>query len=130
MTDSRSTVTANGCANTRSREMEVTTPVLLVRLKLPKRYYVRVSVWESRKDMFANVPEETERDYAAIFVESSAGRCIGTVHLSVEDIGKGTRAHEIRHAVDYYLYRAFTEHAAEVTESVTNDLEAALIALR
>jgi hypothetical protein len=110
--------------------MDVSTPVLVVRLKLPKRYSVRVCVWDSLKELQANTPEESDKDYAAIFLPAhDKSRCIGTIHLSADDIRNGTRAHEISHAIDEYVGRLINEQRAQAVETLTNDLDAALLGL-
>jgi hypothetical protein len=94
----------------------ITNPIATFTVSLPLRRTLRVMVWASQREMHANVGQKS--DYAAIFIEDS-GRCIGTIHLFADDIVNGTRAHEIRHAVDTYGLRVYDEKLCRVTEAIT-----------
>jgi hypothetical protein len=108
----------------KKRAARITNPVATFTVKLPLRRTLRVMVWGSQREMHENVPER-ERDYAAIFIEE-AGACIGTIHLSADDMVNGTRAHEIRHAVDAYGLRVYGEKLCRVTEAITNQIDETL----
>lgn len=104
---------------------EITDPLVTFRIKLPLRYWLRVQVWATREDMHANTPEEPRKDFEAIFLPTD-GLCIGTIHMAAHDVTAGTRAHEIRHAVDEFAARAYRERLGSVTEHITNEIDRTL----
>lgn len=111
---------------------QVTNPLLTFRVNLPKRKHVRVVVWPDIPALRANTPESQMDDYGALFLPINAeaamakGACLGTLHYAQTDLKNGTRAHEISHAVDHFIATLVDELRAQTTETMTNDIDAAL----
>lgn len=109
---------------------EITDPIITFRVRLPLGYFMRAVVWRTRQEMYLNTPEEPQKDYEALFVDHEGrDKCIGTIHFGAHDVSNGTRAHEIRHAVDEWARRAFAERTAAVTEHITNEIDRTLVGL-
>lgn len=104
----------------------ITNPILTLRIKLPRRMHLRCVVWDNVATLRANTPEVSKKDYAAVFIPTFDGSCIGTIHLALTDLKNGRRAHEISHALDEWESRLTSEPRAQATERVTNELDVAL----
>lgn len=103
----------------------VCNPVVTIVVKLPRRMHLRCVVWPDMASLRANTPEMARKDYSALFLQAEPP-CVGTIHLAQTEIRNGTRAHEISHAMDHFVYLLMSELRADTTERVTNEIDRSL----